>query len=341
MTSHLVLIANAKDGTISSFDLSHGVLTPLAVSDVGAPGMPLAVDPARDLVFAGTSNPVGVTVLGLDRASGTLTVAGRHSALGAPTYLTLSSDARLLFSASYHQGIGEVWQLGSDGDLTGVGGPVHHGNLHSVQVSDDGFAYFVSLRDDLVAQYAVTGDGSLTPLDPPTVAAPEGSGPRHLVLDAAQASLYVITEFSGQALHYRRDAVRGTLELASRATCVPTDRGLSPSRFGANPRAEELIWCSDLHLDDSGRLLYCAERNRATITAVRVLDDGSLGEPVSHSDVVAQPRSFAILPDGNLLVASEIDRVVALYRADADGRLAEVSRHDVGLGANWIEILAR
>ena len=65
--------------------------------------MPLAVDPTSDLVFAGGSN------LGRHRAAARpdvreLEVLGRYETRGRPRYLTLSSDAGLLFSASYHQG---------------------------------------------------------------------------------------------------------------------------------------------------------------------------------------------------------------------------------------------
>ncbi len=341
MDSSLVLVANAKDGTISTFTLTDDALEPLGRSDVGALGMPLAVDADRDLVFAGTNNPRGVTVLRLDRASGALTPLGRYPTQGSPTYLALNSHGGLLLSASYHQGLGEVFQVGVDGALTAIGDPIARDNLHSVQLSpDDAFCYFVSLREDLVAQYALSPGGELTPLDPPTVAAPTGSGPRHIVLDSSATAAYVSTEYAGQALHYRRDPVSGVLEKASWATCIPTDRGLSHSRFGAQPRDEDLIWCADLHLDGPGRLLYCSERNRGTITAVEVAEQtGELGRATAHSDVVAQPRGFRVLPNGDLLVASETDRVVARFRPDENGALTEVDRQEVGLGANWIEVI--
>lgn len=343
MDSSLVLVANAKDGTISAFELTEDALKPLGRSAVGAPGLPLAVDANRDLVFAGTSNPASVTTLRLDRASGALTPLGRYPLHGNPTYLKLSSDGGLLLNASYHQGLGEVLRVGDNGTLSAVGDPIAYRNLHSVQLSpDDAFCYFVSLGDDLVAQYALSTDGELTPLDPPTVGAPAGCGPRHIVLDSSGTSAYVITEYSGQVLHYRRDPVTGALEQASLAICIPTDRGLSHSRFGAQPREEDLIWGADLHLDGQERLLYCSERTRGTITAVQVAEQtGELGAATAHSDVVAQPRGFRVLPNGDLLVASEIDRVVARYRPDEDGALAELDRQQVGLGANWIEVVPR
>lgn len=335
----LALVANSKDGTLTTLRIADDTLTEVSTTVV-APGLPLAVDRGRGLVFAGTSDPRGVTVLRLG-AGGSLATLGSYPAHGASVYLTLSSDGGLLFSASYHDHLGEVWRVADDGALTPVGEPIPRQNMHSVQLSsDDRFAYFVSLREDLIAQFAVGADGTLTPLDPPSSPAPEGSGPRHLIFDEEETSLYVNTEYSGEALRYRRDPATGALEHAEAVTNIPTDRGLSHSRFGAKPREEDLIWCSDLRLSTDGRRLFSAERTRGTITAVDVAADGTLGRATAHSDVVAQPRHFVVLPDDTLLVASEIDRVVALYRPDADGALTEVSRHDVGLGANWIEIVA-
>lgn len=342
MTSSLVLVGNSKDGTITTFDLSGDELTPLAVSEVGAPGLPLAVDPARDLVFAGTSDPFGVVVLQLHRSSGRTTVIGRTDAPGSPVYLELSADGSRLFWASYHQGVGGVFAVADDGSLSPVGETISYPNLHSVVVSADGaFAYYVSLHDDLIAQYAVSADQGLRPLDPPTVAAPAGSGPRHLIFSSDQSSVYVNTEYSGEVLHYRRDAESGQLTFVSAQTCIPTDRGLKHSRFGADPRAEQLIWGADLHLDASETRLYCSERTRATITALDIASNGVLGGVTAHSDVVAQPRGFAVLPNGDLLVASELDRVVGQYRPDADSALTLIETFPAGLGAYWIEVIER
>lgn len=342
MSSYLVAVANSKDGSISTFELTDGLLGPIAHSEIGRPGMPLASDSARGLVFAGSSDEPGVSVLGLDRATGQFSVQGWYPAHGAPTYLTLSSDGSLLLSASYHAGVGELWRVGADGTLTSAGEPVHYRNMHSVQASADGrFAYFVGLRDDLIAQYGLAADGSLSPLAEPTVAAPAGSGPRHLILDADQTSAYVITEYSGEVLHYRRDPDNGQLTFVSATSTIADDSQLQHSRFGADPRSEGLIWSSDLHLDEAGRRLYCAERNDATITALDIDVDGAVGEPTAYSTVVPQPRGFAVLPGGDLLVASEIDRQVGLYRPDDAGSLVERVAYPVGLGANWVEVIAR
>ncbi|WP_341729502.1 beta-propeller fold lactonase family protein [Brooklawnia sp.] len=342
MTSSLVLVGNSKDGTINTFDLSGDRLTPLAVSEVGAPGLPLAVDARRDLVFAGTTKPFGVVVLKLDRASGTLSPIGRADIDGSAVYLKLSDDGSRLFWASYHQGVGGVLAVAEDGSLSPLGETISYPNLHSVQVSSDGaFAYYVCLHDDLVVQYSVDAETGLHPLDPPTVAAPAGSGPRHLIFSSDETSVYVNTEYSGEVLHYRRDTSSGRLAFVAAQTCMPTDRGLKHSRFGADPRAEGLIWGADLHLDESETRLYCSERNQATITALDIASHGVLGGVTAHSSVVAQPRGFAVLPNGDLLVASELDRVVGQYRPDVDSALTLVETFPAGLGAYWIEVIDR
>ena len=50
-------------------------------------------------------------------------------------------------------------------------------------VVHDGRAYFVSLGADLIAQFELAGDGTLTPLQPATVPQTPGCGPRHLIFD--------------------------------------------------------------------------------------------------------------------------------------------------------------
>src|SRR5690606_17348291 len=108
--------------------------------------------------------------------------------------------------------------------------------------ADGRFAYFVSLGADLVAQYRLTEHLRLVPLVPETVAAPAGSGPRHIVLNAAQDAVYVLTEFSGEVLHYSRDTTSGELTPQGTCTAYDTTKGLERSVFGADPLENHYIW---------------------------------------------------------------------------------------------------
>ncbi len=334
----LVLVAAAGDGTVVSYRLSDGVLTRSATSRVGRGCSTLVVDAARDLVHVGTKEGPAIVTCRLDRATGALTPVGTVAAVGSPTYLELAHDGSVLLAGYYTQGVGEARPV-VDGVVGEPVGRIEHANVHCVvATADSRHAYVVSLGDDLVAPVAVGADASLRPL--PTAAAPAGSGPRHLVLDAAEATAYVVTEYSGEILRYHRDPATGTLTPAGATVVVDPADGLTRSRFGADPRAEHLIWGADLHLAADGRTVWSTERTESTLTTSPVAADGTVLAPVDHTRTEAQPRGFARSPDGtHLVVTGERSRTVTLYRVADDGRPHEVQRVATGTGANWVRFV--
>ena len=339
--SLLVLVANAGDGSISTFRLSNGSLERLAVTEGLNGCSTFVVDARRDLVYAGVKGePAGIVTLRLDRATGRLSQVSRVDLVGGGmNYLALTRDGSGLLGVSYGGGYGIVAPV-TEGSVGEPVSRIEFPNLHSVLPSADGrFAYFVSLGADLVAQYAIGDDLSLEPLEPGTVAAPAGSGPRHLVLNEAQDALYVVTEFSGEVLHFARDTADGTLELVGAASVVDPSKGLTHSRFGADPRAEHLIWGADLHVGAGGRWLWATERTESTLGAASVSPDGSVSAATSFTVTETQPRGFAISPDGAYLVAAgERSTEVALYAVDED-RLELLQRAATGGGANWVRFV--
>ncbi|WP_341999143.1 lactonase family protein [Microbacterium sp. LWH7-1.2] len=339
--SLLVLVANAGDGSISTFRLSDGSLERLAVTE-GLDGCStFVVDAGRDLVYAGVKGePAAIVTLRLDRETGRLSPVSRADLVGGGmNYLALTRDGSGLLGASYGGGYGIIAPV-TDGAVGEPVSRIEFPNLHSVLPSADGrFAYFVSLGADLVGQYAIGDDLSLEPLEPATVAAPEGSGPRHLVLNDAQDAVYVLTEFSGEVLRYARDTSDGTLELVGAASVFDPSKGLTHSRFGADPRAEHLIWGADVHFGAGGRWLWATERTESTLGAASVSADGSVSAATSFTVTETQPRGFAISPDGAYLVAAgERSSDVALYAVDED-RLELLQRVETGGGANWVRFV--
>ncbi|MDN3495210.1 beta-propeller fold lactonase family protein [Planococcus sp. APC 4015] len=340
--SSLVLVANAADGSISTFRLAGDALERLAVTDGITGCSTFAVDAARALVYAGVKGsapgePAGILTLSLDRESGRLTPTSRLDLPdGGMNYVALTSDGAGLLGASYGGGYGISCAV-TDGAVGEPVSRIEFANLHSVLPSADGrFAYFVSLGDDLVAQYAVEDDYSLVPLDPETVAAPAGSGPRHLQINDAQDAVYVLTEFSGEVLHYARDTATGTLELRGAASAVDPSKDLGHSEFGADPRANHYIWGADLHFGADGRTLWASERTESTLGAVAVSADGSLAAPERFTVTEPQPRGFALSPDGSYLVAAgEGSTTVSLYAVHGAG-LELLEQAETGHGANWV-----
>jgi len=337
----LVLVANSGDSTIGAFRLDGNRLTALGVSELPGACSTFAVDAARSLVYASVKAPEpAIVTLALDRALGSLTEIGRRRCGGAMVYLTLAAEGGLLLGASYHSGVGAVWPV-ADGVVGEHSAEIAFPQLHSVIAPRDSrHAYFASLGDDLIAQYELDAAGHLTPLDPPSVAAPAGSGPRHIVLSEDERSLYLLTEFSGEVIRFDR-AADGRLTPAESVSIVDPDAGLKHSRFGADPRAEHLIWGADLHLAQGGRILLASERTASTIGSVTVDADGRLGQFVGVQQVPTQPRGFTVTPDGaHCIAAGERSTEVVVYSISAGGDLTPVGKSTGGNGANWVRVVS-
>ncbi|PZU44781.1 MAG: 6-phosphogluconolactonase [Microbacterium sp.] len=336
-TASIVLVANAGDSSISTFRFADGRLERLAVTEGLTGCSTFVVD--RDFVYAGVKGePAGIVTLLLNREDGTLTPISRLDLpSGGMNYLALTRGGDVLLGASYGGGYGIVCRV-AEGSIGAPVARIAYPNLHSVLASPDGrFAYFVSLGADLIAQYALGDDLALTPLDPPTVAAPAGSGPRHLVIDDAREGVYVMTEFSGEVLHFRRDAGDGALSLAGAASAIDTAASLGHSEFGADPLAHHYIWGADLHL--AGEVLWASERTESTLAAVPVAADGTVTDATAVTVTEEQPRGFAVSPDGRYLVAAgERSTTVSLYAVDGD-RLDLRQRIETGRGANWVRFV--
>lgn len=331
----LVLVANPGDNTITAFHLDDSGLRLSATSEVPSCST-FAIDRDRRLLFAASKQGPSLITYSYDPASGALSEVHRRLVEAPLAYVALSHDARRLLIASYHSGFGEAALVADDGSVGEAVGRIEFPNVHSVAVSpDDRFAYFCSLGADLVAQLALGDDASLIPLDPPALAATAGSGPRHIVISPEGAHAYVVTEFSGEVLHARRDLATGVLTPDGQQSIVDPAAGLAHSAYGRDPRAEHLIWGADVHLHDG--TLWASERCASTLATLPA--DPNLGEVVAFTPTEEQPRGFAVSPDGRrLVVAGEKSGQVALYDV-SDGVPRFLQRTPSGAGANWVRFI--
>lgn len=226
----LAFVSNAADGTVSTFSIGDdGTLRRVAVSEIGPGCGSLVIDSARRHVHAGVKTDPPSIVTCRIQPDGSLRPMSRRDVDATVHYLGLSPDGASMIAASYDGGFGISMPVDGDGAVGPVVSRIEYPNMHSCAIAPDGrTAYFVSLGADLVAQCALDNQ-TLTPLDPPTAAAPRGSGPRHLALTRDGAHVYVMTEFSGAVLHYIRDT-DGTLHLAGQAAAFAPNRGLGHSR---------------------------------------------------------------------------------------------------------------
>ncbi len=340
MSSSLVLVANAGDSSISTFRLTDAGLERIAVTTGTTGCSNFAIDLERGLVHASVkaddeNADAGILTLSLDRETGVLTPRSRRALPeGAMNYLALTRDGSALLGAAYSAGYGIVCRV-DDGEVSAPVSEVRFPRLHSVRASRDGrFAYFVSLEADVVAQYALDDDLGLTPLEPEVVAAPSRSGPRHLAFSDDETAVYVLTEFSGEVLHYARDAATGALELRSATPAHDPSKNLRHSVIDEDPLENHYVWGADIHLTDG--LVWASERTASTLAALRIGDDGALSAPSGFTETETQPRGFAISPDRSVLVAAgERSTTVSAYRIDGES-LELFDRVETGRGANWV-----
>lgn len=339
-TASLVLVANAGDGSISTFRFDGDALERIAVTDGLAGTGTFAIDAARDLVYAGVKgDPAAVVTLALDRASGALTERSRLALPGGSlAYVSLARGGTALLGASYGGDYGFIAPVGGDGVVGEPVSTVHHHYLHSVLADSDGrVAHFVSLGDDLVATYAIADDLSLSLLQ--TAAVPAGAAPRHLVLNAAEDALYVVTEYSGEVLHFDRDVATGTLVLRGAASAIDLSAGLVRGRLDGDPVAERAIWGADLHWGAGESVLWASERLLGTLGALPVDPAGRLTAAEAFTTTEPQPRGFALSGDGRFLVAAgERSTTVSLYAVDGE-HLQLRQQVETGRGANWVRFV--
>ena len=341
MSSSLVLVANAGDSSISTFRVTDAGLDRLSVTPGTTGCSNFAVDAERGLVYASVkadddNSDAGILTLSLDRETGVLTPQSRVSLPGgAMNYLSLTRDGSVLLGAAYSGGYGIVCAVGDGGEVSAPAAEVRFPRLHSVMASADGrHAYFVSLETDLVAQFALGDDLALSPLDPPTAAAPAGSGPRHLAFSDDEQTVYVLTEFTGEVLRYHRDPSTGTLDLVDSTPAHDPSEKLRHSVIDEDPRKNHYVWGADIHLTDG--VVWASERTASTLAALPIGADGSLAEPAGFVVTETQPRGFAVSPDRTLLVAAgEQSTTVSLYRIDGTD-LHLQGRYETGRGANWV-----
>lgn len=330
----LVLVGNDKGGTISVLRLDGEKLSEVAVTEVGVGCSTFAIDRERDLVYSAVKEPEpAILTLSLNRETGELTEVARHTVEHTLAYIAVTPHT--LLAASYHGGWGASWQL-----VDGVVGPqmskVAHRNMHAAVPDALGRnAYFVSLGDDVIAQFSIATDGELVELSEPLVKAPAGSGPRHLVVADDERQAYLLTEFTGEAIRLDRSE-GGRLEVREDVWAYDHESGLGKSVYGWDPRERHLIWGADLALA-GGRWLLCSERTESTVGAVELDANGHLTQRVVLSKVEEQPRGLAVAPDGeHVVVVGERSDHAGLYKLEDDGKLRLLDRIPTGRGPNWV-----
>ena len=360
MAKTFVYVSNAQDGNIDTYnmDMSTGALTPVGKTEAAKLVMPMTLSPNKKYLYAVIrSQPTRVLTYEINPATGALTQKASAPLPDSMPYVSTDHTGRFLFTASYGGDKLAVSPIGENGLVEAEAIQVipTGRNAHSIMPDrSNKFVYAATLGANQVLQFTFDSKtGKLTANEPPAVSPEAGHGPRHLAFSPDNKYLYVLNELSGHVTQYTIDPSKGTLTLVDTISSVPAEAGLAwgsaQGPVGAAPALASVaakddkpkVWAADIQITPDGKFLYSTERTTNKIALFTVAPGTGKLTYVANFATEAQPRGIRIDPTGQYLVASgeKSDRI-SVYKIDkSTGKLGEPSRHPVGNGANWVEIV--
>lgn len=230
-----VYVSAATAGKIDTYrmDENSGTLTPLGAVAAGKSVMPMTVSPDQTRLYAVVrSQPYRVLTYAIDPANGNLTEKASAALPDSMPYVSIDPSGRLLFFASYGGNKIASLPVGLEGLVKdGAKQVVLTGrNAHSI-VSEKGgkYVFATTLGSDAVLQYKLSAEtGLLEPNNPASVPTKPGQGPRHIIISPDNRSVYILTELTGEVIHYALEPATGTLTERDTAKILPPDSPLEP-----------------------------------------------------------------------------------------------------------------
>lgn len=249
--------------------------------------------------FSGTESG-GITALRYDPADSLLEVAGELSISGrGPCHISTDDDGRFLFVSSYssgglsvvandEKGMPELETVYLDYDGGTAGDSHTHmafqpGGGHILYVSDLGL-------DRIMVYHTIHAGNNLILREDNPITLPEGSGPRHFVVDTTGTTLYILNELSSEIIVVKR-YITGDYREMQRISTIPPD--FSGDNFPA-----------DIHWSADYRFIYASNRGHNSISVMEHKQDGTL-ELKGIVDCGGDwPRNFVLTPDGRFMVVA-------------------------------------
>ena len=300
----------------------------------GAPG-PLAVDPNRELLYAGIRSNREISSFRIDQSTGSLSLIGTVSLDADPCYLSTDRRGNFLLSAYYGAGVAAVHPIGKDG---AVGSPPIEWRstaerAHCIRTAPSNQFVFVphTAGPNLIFQFKFDENtGALTPNAVPKVIPEEGAGPRHFCFHPSKDILYFSNEQGCSVTAYHFDTSAGTLAPFQTISTLPDDFD------GDNS-------CAQIHITPNGKFLYVSNRGHDSIAGFSI--DSGTGRLISigQQQTEAIPRAFTIDPTGNFLFAGgQASGRLASYRIDPQtGALSPLDTYTIGKQSLWVLIIGQ
>lgn len=318
---------------VLGFDPETGAIEDRDRVAAGHRVMPVAVSPDRRHLYAALRDePQQVASYRIDPAGGGLTEIGRFDVAGSMPHISVDRTGNYLLGAAFNQGHIRVHPIGARGVAQGQPVMVEHNipAAHCILTDPANRFVLIPARDaDVVLQRRFDpATGMLTPNDPPAYRSAHGSGPRHLIFHPNNRFAYVVNEIGGSVDACGYDMATGKLSLIHTETLIPDDY------VGE-------AWAAEIDITPDARFLYASERNSRTISGFAVNPESGFMSLIGRWPTEVWPRGFRIDQRGrHLLAVGEESGSLTVHRIDQEtGTLSEVSRHPIGAGSCWVEVV--
>jgi 6-phosphogluconolactonase len=323
-----VSVAAEKRIAVYQMDRATGRLTHQGDTKLDDEPGALAVDPGHHFLFAALRAEGKLASFRIDPATGVLTHRNTVPAGADPAHLSTDAAGRYLLAAYYVDAKVTVHRIGEGGALgeTPLQSLPTAAKAHAVVPDPSGrFVFVPHTGPDTIFQFAFdAGTGRLSANEPPKLAAPKGTGPRHLVFHPSRPLAYVANEQGGSVTAYTLDPRAGTLRPLQTVSTLP--RGFQ----GTNA-------CAEIRVHPSGKFLYVSNRGHDSI-ACFALDDQGKVSATGQEPTEKTPRSFDLDPAGEyLFAAGESSKKLVAYRVDGtNGGLKKLETCEVGKMPWWV-----
>ncbi|MGA2000664.1 MAG: lactonase family protein [Terriglobales bacterium] len=290
----------------------------------------LAFDRSERFLYTVHGDSSEISAFQINDRTGELSFINRQSTHGKnPVHLSFDPTNRFVVVANHltssvavlsvNQNDGSIGEVVDLVTLQGRIGPhrVEQPFAKPHQVEFDPSGKFIAVPDkglDRVFSFLLDATGKLIALDPPSVAARETSGPRHIAFHPTRPNAYVINELDSTVTNYQYDT-GGRLAPFQIVSSLP-------DTYTGNSRASEIAVSTD------GRFVYGSNRGHDSLVLFSV--DQNTGRLTQVEWVPSQgktPRFFALDPTGAYLYAANEDSDT-IVKFTVDARTGKLSPTD-------------
>lgn len=216
-----------------------------------------------------------------------------------PCYVGIDEARQLVYTANYHKGQVDVYQIKPDQSLALTDTVTHQGNgprpeqgsahVHYTDLTPDNRLVVVDLGCDEVYTYDVSAQGKLSQVSVLKMEA--GFGPRHIVFAPNGQYAYLAGELSSQLAVLKYDQATGSFEVLQIVKTIPETW---TQHNGA----------AAIRISNDGKFVYLSNRGHNSLAVFAVKAD-HLVEFVEYADVCGDfPRDFDLDPSQKFVVVT-------------------------------------